>query len=89
MSLARPLSTDTSVDVAQLLVERWRAMSPVEKLRAVDDANRSCDALAAAGVRRRHPDASDTEVDRRVVALRIGRELSIAAYGWDPEVEGW
>ncbi|CAB4555883.1 MAG: hypothetical protein F2534_07220 [Actinobacteria bacterium] len=89
MSPVRPLSTDTSTDVAQLLVERWRSMTPIDKFRAVDAANRSVDLLAAVGVRQRHPGASDEEVRRRVVALRIGRELSIAAYGWDPEVEGW
>lgn len=89
MSPVRPLSADTSPDIAQLLVERWRAMTPIDKLRAVDAANRSVEALATAGVRQRHPGASDEEVRRRVVALRVGRELSIAAYGWDPEIEGW
>ncbi len=89
MSPARPLSPDTSAEVAALLVERWRSMTPTDKFRAVDAANRSVEALAAAGVRQRHPGASDEEVRRRVVALRIGRELSIAAYGWDPEIEGW
>lgn len=89
MSPVRPLSADTSPDVAQLLVERWRSMTPIDKFRAVDAANRSVEALSAAGVRQRHPEASDEEVRRRVIALRIGRELSIAAYGWDPEIEGW
>ncbi len=89
MSPVRPLSTDTSPHVAQLLVEHWRSMTPTDKFRAVDAANRSVDLLAAAGVRQRHPGASDEEVHRRVVALRIGRELSIAVYGWDPEIEGW
>lgn len=80
---------DTAPEVAQLLVERWRAMSPTDKLNAVDAANRACEALAVAGVRRRHPQASDTAVHQRVVALRVGREHSVAVNRWDPHLEGW
>ena len=80
---------DTAPEVWHMLIERWRAMSPAEKLAVVDAANRACEALAAVGVRRRHPEASDDEVRQRVIALRLGRQLSVAVYGWDPDVEGW
>ena len=40
-------------------------------------------------MRLRHPTANDREVVLRVAALRNGRDLSIAAFGWDPEREGW
>jgi hypothetical protein len=42
-----------------------------------------------AGVRLRHPDASDDEVRLRVLALRLGRDLMLEVYGWDPSIEGW
>ena len=34
-------------------------------------------------------DALNREVFLRLAALRNGRDLSIAAYGWDPDIEGW
>lgn len=64
-------------------------MSAIDKLDVVTDLNRACDQLSASGVRRRYPEASDAEVQRRVVALRLGRELMVRVYGWDPVVEGW
>lgn len=80
---------DTSSTALDHQVERWRAMSPVEKAALVDVLNRDVQVMAEAGIRRRYPDASDREVFLRLAALRNGRDLSIAAYGWDPEVEGW
>jgi hypothetical protein len=79
----------TAPEVRHMLIERWRAMSTAEKLAVVDAANRACDALAAVGVRRWHPEASDDEVRQRVIAIRLGRDLSRVVHGWDPDVEGW
>jgi hypothetical protein len=89
MTSMSALSADTAPEVLERQIARWRCMSPAEKLDAVAAANSACDVLASAGVRRRHPDATEAEVRRRVIALRIGRDLSVAAYGWDPDVEGW
>ena len=80
---------DTSRGVVGLVEDRWRTMSAIDKLDVVTDLNRACDQLSASGVRRRYPEASDAEVQRRVVALRLGRELMVRVYGWDPVVEGW
>jgi hypothetical protein len=73
----------------EMMVERWRTMSPAEKFQAVAAANEASEAMAAAGVRQRYPTADEAEVRQRVIALRLGRVLSIAVYGWDPEVHGW
>jgi hypothetical protein len=89
MPLAAAFSADTASEVMQLQIMAWRSMSPADKLEAVDAANRACEALSAAGVRCRHLTATEAEVRRRVIALRIGRDLSIAAYDWDPDREGW
>lgn len=80
---------DTSRVVMGLVEDRWRSMSARDKLGVVADLNRACDQLSASGVRRRYPEACDDEVHCRVVALRLGRELMVAVYGWDPVVEGW
>jgi hypothetical protein len=70
-------------------VECWRRMTAEERLGVVADLNAASEQIAAAGVRERHPSASPANVEMRVRALRLGRDLMIAAYGWDPLVEGW
>jgi hypothetical protein len=80
---------DTERDARARVVHRWRAMSPCERLDQVAALNHACEQLAEAGVRRRHPAASEDEVRRRVIALRLGRETMVGVYGWDPMVEGW
>jgi hypothetical protein len=80
---------DTQDDVRALVVNRWRSMSPRERLDEVAALNRSCEQLAEAGVRSRHPRASADEVRLRVLALRLGRETMLRVYGWDPAVQGW
>ena len=83
------MTGDTSPEVEARQVEIWRTMTPKQKLDIVADLNRDVQRMADAGVRMRYPDATDREVFLRVAALRNGRELSIAAYGWDPAFEGW
>lgn len=85
----RTAHPDTSSEAMTLVTRRWREASPAEKLDHVTQLNETCARLAEAGVRARHPGASDHEVHLRVVALHLGRELMVAAYGWDPTVEGW
>lgn len=81
--------SDTSREVLEQQVERWRAMSYTEKAAVVDELNQDVWRMAETGVRQRYPAASDREVFLRVAALRIGRDLCVAAYGWDPDIEGW
>lgn len=81
--------TDTSVDIEARRIEILRTMSIADKAAQVAALNLDVQRLAEAGVRQRHPEADEREVFLRVAALRNGRELSAAAYGWDPDVEGW
>jgi hypothetical protein len=81
--------SDTSAAAEELVVERWRAMSARERLETVASLNEACDRMAEAGVRRRHPSAGTDEVRLRVIALRLGRDLMVDVYGWDPDIEGW
>jgi hypothetical protein len=80
---------DTSSDALERVVDRWRSMSPREKLDEVAALNLACEQLAQAGARTRHPAAGELEIRRRVTALRLGRELMISAYDWDPHDQGW
>jgi hypothetical protein len=55
------LSAGTTADVEQRQVEAWRRLSPVERLRLVSDTTRAVMDLSRAGIRRRHPQASERE----------------------------
>ena len=79
---------DTSYGVERMLIGRWRVMSPVEKAATLAASFRTVERLSTAGVRLRHPDANEREVWLRVAALRLGRELMVAVYGWDPDAHG-
>ena len=84
---ADPLDSDT--ETVRRQVEHWRGMSPAEKLSIVDALNEDVQRLAEAGVRLRHPHSTPRDVFLRVAALRNGRALTLAAYGWDADQEGW
>lgn len=83
-----PQSPDTSEAVDRLVFERYRQMQPREKVRMVMELNRTVEAMALAGLRMRHPDASERELRLRLAARRYGRELVIQAFGWDPGEPG-
>ena len=89
MTSVADAAVDTPGEAIDLVVERWRAMSAADKLGVVAGLNRACDQLSESGVRRRHPGATEHEVQHRVFALRLGRDLMVDVYGWDPVVEGW
>lgn len=82
-------SPDTAPDVEALLVEAQRRLPPHLKWRQVCEAIAADDAHALAGLRLRHPGADERELRLRLVALKYGRELAVAAFGWDPGTKGW
>lgn len=80
---------DTTADAQRAAVQRLRAMSAAERFEQVVLLNAAVEQMATVGVRTRHPDATPEEVRLRVFALRLGRDVMVAVYGWDPDVEGW
>ena len=55
-------------------------MSPLDKARTVDALTRAVQALALAGIRQRHPGASERECFLRLAALELGRETAVRLY---------
>lgn len=55
-------------------------MTPTEKLRLVAEITRATEELALAGIRQRHPAASERECLLRLALLKLGPELFRAAY---------
>ena len=55
-------------------------MSPVQKARTVDGLTRTVLTLAVAGIRRRHPRASERECFLRLAVLTLGGEATLRLY---------
>jgi hypothetical protein len=59
-------------------------MSALEKVRMLTEITRTVQELSLAGIRLRHPGASDRECALRLTVMKLGRPLACRAY---PEVE--
>ena len=81
--MGESLARDTAGDVEALQIDRWRAMTPVEKLALVSSLSNAVNELAKAGIKQRYPDASDRERFLRLALLRLGPDLARRAY---PEI---
>ncbi len=66
------LSADTTADVEQRQIDAWRRLSPLERLQLVSDTTRAVMNLSLAGIRHRHPQASERECFLRLAAIRLG-----------------
>jgi hypothetical protein len=74
------LSLDTSADMERRQVAGWRRMTPLDKMRAVSALSRDAQELTLAGIRLRHPDASERECLLRLAEIKLGRELTERVY---------
>jgi len=74
------LASDTSLAAERAQVELWRRMSPIEKLHAVTETTRAVLQLSLAGIRLRHPEASNEECMLRLAILKLGRSLACQAF---------
>lgn len=66
------LSADTTADSEQRQVEAWRQLSSIERLRLVSETTRAVLDLSMAGIRLRHPQASERECFLRLAAILLG-----------------
>jgi hypothetical protein len=84
--MTTPLS-DTSPEVAELLIRLQRELPPWRKLAQVEQMNATVRFLIIQGIRLRHPDADDTEIRRRFADIVLGQELAAKAFGPAPWAE--
>ena len=85
----RPQSADTDEATERYLFDRVRELPLWRKAEMLSAATRAAYGLAMAGLRQRYPAASELELRKRYAAIVLGRDASIALFGWDPEREGW
>ena len=81
-------AADTTAAVERIVVEGWRSMSPAEKVRVVRELTSTARRFSVAGIRRRHPEASEREVRLRLASFWLDRETMIRLFDWDPELRG-
>jgi hypothetical protein len=67
-----------------MIFARLRETPGVEKLAAMRRLTIAARRLALAGLRHRHPDASEAELRRRLADLLLGEELATRVYGPGP-----
>jgi hypothetical protein len=89
MSGYRTQSRDTSRESERLLIEAYRSMDSVEKVRRMTELSLGCREWARAGIRSRHPEADEREVEMRLLALRLDRDTMIRLFDWDPDERGY
>jgi hypothetical protein len=63
-----------------LQIQWWRQASPTRKMHMLAQ-NASARLVALAGLRSRHPLATETELRRRLADLVLGEELARKVYG--------
>ena len=74
--------TDPRAMEVFLALQRNRSLS--DKLQDVFDLSDGLLELTKAGMRLRHPEASEREMFLRALATRLSRDLMIKVYGRDP-----
>jgi hypothetical protein len=74
------LSGDTDAAIERRQIDTWRRQSPIEKLHVVSETTRAVLNLSLAGIRRRHPGASDRECFLRLASIMLGADVVRAMY---------
>lgn len=77
----REMNLDTSPEAEAILFKLWRETPTWRKLELMEDMNRTARHLALIGLRRRHPNASPKELNRRLADILLGEELAAKVYG--------
>ena len=69
--------------------ERLRQRTPAQRFLRMGELWQIAQHEAEAEMWSRYPDATEREIKLRVASQRIPAHLMRAAFGWDPDVEGY
>ena len=69
-------STDTSPESERVLIDLLRRTPPWRRLQLADRMSATAREMAMAGLRLRHPNASEKELRRRFADLHLGPQLA-------------
>jgi hypothetical protein len=85
----KTLSSDTTPEAEAVLLELLRQAPVWKRLQMVDQMHETLRFLTVADLRRCYPTATEDEINRRLTPRVLSRTDVIAAYGWDPAIEGY
>ena len=77
-------SRDTSLEAHRRQLDICRRMDPARRVELAWRMSEEARAVAAAGIRARHPDYSEAEVRRALARLVLGDALASIAWSHDP-----
>jgi hypothetical protein len=77
----REMNWDTSPEAEAVLFNLWRETPGWRKLEMMDNLNQTARQLALMGLRQRFPEASSTELQRRLATILLGEALAERVYG--------
>lgn len=77
---------DTDPKTLSVYIQLHRDMPESQRLARVFELCEFQQSLQFASVRAAYPQANEEEVFLRVAARRLGRDLMIKAYNWDPDL---
>ena len=80
---------DTHPSIYKIMIDGYRAMSPQQKLRCVDEMTKAVQELALARIRKQYGDISEREQRLRLASLWLKRETMVKVFNWDPWKEGY
>jgi hypothetical protein len=75
------LYSDTHPKMEALQIRLLREAPPWRKMEMLAGLNNSAKSLALAGLRQRYPQASESELRRRLADLLLGEDLARKVYG--------
>lgn len=79
---------DTDPRTMAVWLDMLRAKTPGERMSMALELTNLTLRLNEAGVRSRYPHANEKEIALRHAALRLPRQVMIAAYDWNPDRDG-
>lgn len=85
----RTQSNDIDPAIERLIVDRWRSMSAAEKVQQVRELTNTARRFSLAGIRRRHPGASERELRLQLASFWLDRDTMVRLFDWDPEIHGY
>jgi hypothetical protein len=80
---------DTPQDIKKMLLEGYRKMPHLEKMRMVSELNRAAQQLALSRIRMQYGDIPEREQRLRLASLWLDRETMIRVFSWDPKEMGY
>ena len=80
---------DTHPRIRKILIEGYRRMSPIQKMKCVSNMTNTVLCMALMRIRKQHSGISEQEERLRLASLWLEQHLMIRAFNWDPEKEGY